>query len=203
MDDGSINKRPSGPSTVLAWNLKRVGQASPSACASRSCNCWRSSASRGRRAMSQRHALRALHRAQERARKSDGTPTFPQLFEHDDHGHLVVSLEQVATTPTVPATCCANKNTNVANAVHRRHFTTARQESPRASLEARHGDERPGKVAENGEPGTSQNTTGSITAPHCIGSLKGQNLTATRTRRTRRATASGLVARMDRGRQGR
>ena len=38
----------------------------------------------------QRNVLRALYRAQERARTPDGAPTFPELFEHDERGHLVV-----------------------------------------------------------------------------------------------------------------
>jgi integrase len=42
------------------------------------------------RAMSQRNVLRALYRAQQRARKPNGQPTFPELFEHDKRGHLVV-----------------------------------------------------------------------------------------------------------------
>src|SRR5215217_5848976 len=42
------------------------------------------------RAVNQRGVLHALHRAQERARDADGRPTFPELFEHDDNGHLVV-----------------------------------------------------------------------------------------------------------------
>jgi integrase len=40
------------------------------------------------RALSQRNVLRALYRAQEKARRPDGTPTFPELFEHDERGHL-------------------------------------------------------------------------------------------------------------------
>ena len=42
------------------------------------------------RALGQRNALRALYTAQERARDEDGRPTFPELFEQDDRGDLVV-----------------------------------------------------------------------------------------------------------------
>ncbi len=47
-------------------------------------------AARSGRAISQRNALRALYSAQERARKPDGQPTFPELFE-DEHGNLIVN----------------------------------------------------------------------------------------------------------------
>lgn len=128
-------------------------------------------ATRTGRAISQRNALRALHRAQERARKPDGTPTFPQLFARDERGHLVVNdqsefvrydktrkdlkreglaLPDFHAMRHGAAMDCDNadqardllrhKNTNVTNAVYRRHFTTARRESLRASLEARHRD---------------------------------------------------------------
>jgi integrase len=47
-------------------------------------------ATRTGRPLGQRNVLRALYRAQERARDSEGRPTFPDLFEHDEHGHLAV-----------------------------------------------------------------------------------------------------------------
>lgn len=47
-------------------------------------------ATRSGRAISQRNVLRALYRAQERARKPNGQPTFPELFE-DEHGNLIVN----------------------------------------------------------------------------------------------------------------
>jgi hypothetical protein len=47
-------------------------------------------ATRSGRPLGQRNVLRALYLAQERARDTDGRPTFPELFEHDQHGHLVV-----------------------------------------------------------------------------------------------------------------
>src|SRR4051812_32080761 len=41
------------------------------------------------RPLSQRNVLRALYRAQARARDPQGRPTFPELFERDAHGELV------------------------------------------------------------------------------------------------------------------
>ena len=43
-------------------------------------------ASKSGRAVSQHNVLRALYRAQERARDGSGRPTFPELFEHDERG---------------------------------------------------------------------------------------------------------------------
>jgi hypothetical protein len=48
---------------------------------------------RSGRPLGQRNVLRALYRAQERARDAQGLPTFPDLFEHDEHGHLAVDAE--------------------------------------------------------------------------------------------------------------
>jgi integrase len=48
-------------------------------------------ATRSGRALGQRNALRELRRAQERARDRDGRPTFPDLFERNDRGELIVS----------------------------------------------------------------------------------------------------------------
>jgi hypothetical protein len=42
------------------------------------------------RPLGQRNVLRALYTAQQRARDEDGRQTFPELFEHDDRGHLVL-----------------------------------------------------------------------------------------------------------------
>jgi hypothetical protein len=42
------------------------------------------------RPLGQRNVLRALYRAQEHARDAEGRPTFPELFEHDEGGCLVV-----------------------------------------------------------------------------------------------------------------
>jgi integrase len=118
------------------------------------------------RPISQRNVLRALYRAQERARKADGTPTFPDLFEHDERGHLVVNVKggYVPTKinrrdlPPLPdfyalrhtaAMDCddaaeardllRHKNSNVTRAIYRGHFDDRRRESLRAKLEARHG----------------------------------------------------------------
>jgi integrase len=122
-------------------------------------------ATRSGRATGQRNALRALHLAQERARK----PTFPQLFEHDDRGHLAVdakgqfirsnktrkdlkreglALPDFHAMRHGAAMDCddaeeardllRHKNSNVTVAVYRRHFTTERRESLREKLEARH-----------------------------------------------------------------
>ncbi|WP_027007876.1 site-specific integrase [Conexibacter woesei] len=92
----------------------------------------------------QRNVLRALYRAQEEARKPDGRPTFPELFEHDGD-ELVVDAEGAYVLNGTPrrelnlphfhslrhgaAMNCEDaeeardllrhKNTNVTNAVYR------------------------------------------------------------------------------------
>src|SRR4051812_29903178 len=79
--------------------------------------------------------LRALHRAQERARDTGGLPTFPELFELDERRQLVVGADGdfilakpnaascgcrpstrsdtaprwTAPTPRRRATCCATR----------------------------------------------------------------------------------------------
>jgi hypothetical protein len=45
------------------------------------------------RPLGQRNVLRALHRAQERARTADGAPTFRELFVHEEDGKLVVDQQ--------------------------------------------------------------------------------------------------------------
>jgi integrase len=116
------------------------------------------------RAVSQRNTLRALYKAQAKARKADGTPTFPELFEHDEHGHLVVNengkyvLRKVkrrelnlpdfhALRHGAAMDCddaeeardlLRHKNSNVTRAVYRSHFSDKRRELLRAKLEARH-----------------------------------------------------------------
>jgi integrase len=117
--------------------------------------------------LGQRNVLRALYRAQEQARKPDGTPTFPDLFEHDERGHMVVNDkgEFVLTKtrrrdlPPLPdfhalrhtaAMDCddaeeardllRHKNSNVTRAIYRGHFDDRRRESLRAKLEARHAE---------------------------------------------------------------
>lgn len=122
-------------------------------------------ATRTGRPLGQRNVLRALYTAQERARKPDGTPTFPELFEHDDRGQLVVDEhgEYVPNgiarrdLPPLPdfhalrhtaAMDCddaeeardllRHKNSNVTRTVYRAHFSDRRRELLRARMEARH-----------------------------------------------------------------
>jgi integrase len=47
-------------------------------------------ATRDGKPLGQRNVMRVLYLAQERARDADGRPAFPELFEHDARGHLVV-----------------------------------------------------------------------------------------------------------------
>ena len=118
------------------------------------------------RPLGQRNVLRALHRAQERARTPDGKPTFPDLFEHDKQGDLVVNKKgkyvlrrtKRKDLPPLPdfhalrhtaAMDCEDaeeardllrhKNSNVTRAIYRGHFNDKRRELLRARLEARHG----------------------------------------------------------------
>lgn len=117
------------------------------------------------RALGQRNALRALYRAQEKARDTNGQPVFPDLFEHDDHGHLTVDehgryvLRRVTRRklPPLPdfhalrhgaAMDCddaeeardllRHRNSNVTRAIYRAHFDDRRREALRARMEARH-----------------------------------------------------------------
>jgi integrase len=117
--------------------------------------------------LGQRATLRALYRAQLRARWPDGTPTFPQLFKHDERGNLVVDVDgefrprrvrRRELDPPLPdfhsirhaaAMACGDveeardllrhKNSGVTQAVYRAHFGDQRRELLRARLEARHG----------------------------------------------------------------
>lgn len=115
----------------------------------------------------QRNVLRALYRAQEAARKPDGTPTFPELFEHDGD-ELIVDAKGAYVLNGTPrrelnlphfhslrhgaAMNCEDaeeardllrhKNTNVTNAVYRPHFSEKRREALRAKLNARQQAER-------------------------------------------------------------
>ena len=118
------------------------------------------------RPLGQRNVLRALYVAQERARDADGRPTFPELFEHDEHGHLVVDDHGAHMRRKVPrrelsplpdfhalrhtaAMDCddaeeardllRHKNSNVTRAIYRAHFSSKRREALRARMEARHG----------------------------------------------------------------
>jgi integrase len=117
------------------------------------------------RALGQRNTLRALYKAQERARKSDGSPTYPELFEHDEHGHVKVNAKgryvlrklPRKELPALPdfhalrhtaAMDCGDveeardllrhKNSAVTATVYRAHFSDKRREALRAKMEARH-----------------------------------------------------------------
>ena len=120
-------------------------------------------ATRTGRPIGQRNLLRALYRAQERARTPDGLPTFPELFEHDDRGGLVVSkrgdyvladvkrrdlrLPHFHSMRHGAAMDCddaeeacdllRHKNSNVTRAIYRAHFSDARREQLRARMETR------------------------------------------------------------------
>lgn len=115
------------------------------------------------RAISQRDVLRALYRAQERARTPESAPTFPELFEHDERGHLVVDADGRFVRNNVKrrelqlpdfhalrhgaAMACddaeeardllRHKNSNVTRAIYRAHFDDRRREQLRARMESR------------------------------------------------------------------
>ncbi|MGH2944834.1 MAG: tyrosine-type recombinase/integrase [Solirubrobacteraceae bacterium] len=116
------------------------------------------------RPLGQRNVLRALYRAQERARDADGRPTFPELFEHDEHGRLVadedgayvprkVNRRELPPLPDFHALRHAaamecddaeeardllrHRNSNVTRAIYRAHFTDRRREALRARMETR------------------------------------------------------------------
>src|SRR3954470_22165480 len=116
------------------------------------------------RPVNQRDVLRALHRAQERARDADGRPTFPELFEHDENGHLVVDDDRGYVLRGLPrkklpplpdfhalrhtaAMDCddaeeardllRHRNSNVTRAIYRAHFDDRRRANLRARMEAR------------------------------------------------------------------
>jgi integrase len=120
-------------------------------------------ATRAGRPVGQRNVLRALYRAQERARTPDGLPTFPELFEHNERGELVISERGEYVVAEVKrrdlrlphfhslrhgaAMDCddaeeardllRHKNSNVTRAVYRAHFGDVRREALRARMEAR------------------------------------------------------------------
>jgi integrase len=127
------------------------------------------------RAISQRDVLRALYRAQERARKPDGTPTFPELFEQDERGHLVVdehgrfvrrdvkrrelelpdfhALRHGAAMSCLDAEEASDllrhKNSNVTRSIYRAHFDDRRREQLRARMETRMQTSRRGSEQED------------------------------------------------------
>ena len=121
-------------------------------------------ATRTGKPLGQRNALRALYKAQQRARTPEGVPTFPALFEHDERGHLLVDDkgDYVPTRahrrdlPPLPdfhalrhtaAMDCEDaeeardllrhRNSNVTRAVYRAHFDDRRREALRSRMEAR------------------------------------------------------------------
>lgn len=114
--------------------------------------------------LGQRNVLRALYGAQEKARTADGLPTFPELFEHDERGHLRVDgrnrfvrrrepRRELAALPDFHALrhgaamdcddaeeardLLRHKNSNVTRAIYRAHFDDRRRETLRARMEAR------------------------------------------------------------------
>lgn len=138
-------------------------------------------ATRSGRPLGQRNVLRALYRAQELARAPEGLPTFPELFEHDEHGHLVVDKRGAYVLRRVPrkelpalpdfhalrhtaAMDCEDaeeardllrhRNSNVTRAVYRAHFADKRRELLRERMEARHGSvmEAGGRSSEQDTP---------------------------------------------------
>jgi integrase len=122
-------------------------------------------ATRSGRPLGQRNVLRALHRAQEKARDAHGLPTFPELFEHDEHGHPRVDArgrfvprrvprKQLSSLPDFHALrhgaamdcddaeeardLLRHRNSNVTRTIYRAHFDDRRREALRARMEARH-----------------------------------------------------------------
>jgi integrase len=115
------------------------------------------------RHLGQRNVLRGLYRAQERARTPDGLPTFPELFEHDERGELVVDehgnfvhrnvkrrelrLPDFHALRHGAAMDCddaeeardllRHKNSNVTRAIYRAHFGDRPRELLRARMETR------------------------------------------------------------------
>lgn len=116
------------------------------------------------KALGQRNVLRALYRAQEKARTAEGAPTFPELFVHDKRGNLVVDENgqhvlgrfKRRDLPPLPdfhslrhgaamdcgdaeeaADLLRHRNSNVTRQIYRSHFTDKRREALRARMEAR------------------------------------------------------------------
>jgi integrase len=143
-------------------------------------------ATRTVRPVGQRNVLRALYLAQERARRPDGPPTFPELFEVDARSELVVgddgayvplrdlkrrklnlphfhSIRHTAAMECEDAEeardLLRHKNSNVTRAIYRAHFSDRRRELLRARLEARHG--RPDEAA----PAPSTPTASEVVVP--------------------------------------
>jgi integrase len=116
------------------------------------------------RPLAQRNVLRALYAAQERARDAQGLPTFAELFQPDEHGHLAVhergeyvphprprrelpplpdfhALRHTAAMECEDAEeardLLRDKNSNVTRTVYRAHFGDRQREALRARMEAR------------------------------------------------------------------
>jgi integrase len=115
------------------------------------------------RPIHQRNVLRALYRAQERARTPAGLPTFLELFEVDRRGHLVIddngafvagdvkrrelrlpdfhALRHGAAMDCLDAEeardLLRHKNSNVTRAIYRAHFGDRRRELLRVRMETR------------------------------------------------------------------
>ncbi|MCL2419863.1 MAG: site-specific integrase [Conexibacteraceae bacterium] len=137
----------------------------------------------------QRNVLRALYRAQERARTPDGLPTFPELFAHDEDGELVkddkgryvladakrrdLCLPDFHALRHGAAMDCddaeeardllRHKNSNVTRAVYRQHFGDRRRELLRARMETRMetaGDPAAQTDRGEGQPGRGSGAAG-------------------------------------------
>ena len=120
-------------------------------------------ATRTGRPLGHHAVLRALDRAQKRARDARGWPTFPELFAVDERGQLVVGADGDFILAKVKrrelrlpsfhalrhgaAMDCADaeeardllrhKNSNVTRAIYRAHFGDRRRELLRARMETR------------------------------------------------------------------
>ena len=137
------------------------------------------------RPLGQRNVLRALYRAQERARDPDGLPTFPELFEVDERGHFVVEdggyvlrnvkrrelwLPDFHALRHGAAMDCGDaeeardllrhKNPNVTRAIYRAHFGDLRRELLRARMETRMEASGDGEARSDRDDGTEQRGTG-------------------------------------------
>ena len=138
----------------LTWFVVRAGKRGPRSFVF---------ATRTGRAISQRDLLRALYRAQQRARDADGQPTFPELFERDRRGRLIIdergdyvarqvkrrdldlpnfhALRHGAAMDSGDAEeardLLRHKNSNVTRAIYRAHFDDHRREALRERMESR------------------------------------------------------------------
>jgi integrase len=141
-------------------------------------------ATKSGRPLGQRNVLRALYRAQAQAREPDGTPTFLELFEHDENGHLVLddagqyvlrkvkrremNLPHFHALRHGAAMACEDleeardllrhKNSTVTAVVYRAHFSDKRREQLRVRLEARHGSFMEATDRRNPQPTTTRST---------------------------------------------